>query len=160
MRILEKEGELDMNESHDDKRRGSSVTNCLRFSLLWLNQGGKALESKVNEAKEKNEIMRNETVEIEANRSIRISTAPHTNQVTMTRKGVLEYSSHICMSGQSIHFILCFITSEISTYVARNNHMYNIVRESNASYRTVDFYSTSCHTTAREGVLEYAISSM
>ena len=153
MKILEKEDELDMEESQDNKRRGSSVTNCLRFSLLWL------MKVKVK-VKKKIKIMRNETVEIEANRSIRISTAPHTNQVTMTRKGVLEYSSHICMSGQSIHFILCFITSEISTYVARNNHMYNIVRESNASYRTVDFYSTSCHTTAREGVLEYAISSM
>ena len=110
--------------------------------------------NEANEAKVANKIMVNKRTVEKANSNDSVlttvcrgvweyptssSTSLHTHNATMTRKGVLEYSSHV-------------------------HPTYNIggyrVRESNAfSYRTVDFSIISCHTTAREGVWEYAISS-
>lgn len=44
--IAVNEGEFNMRERHGNKRKGSNVTNCLRFSLLWLTNQCKILETR------------------------------------------------------------------------------------------------------------------
>ena len=62
---------------------------------------------------DKIEAKRNESIQTAACREVweyssSRSTSLHTQHVTMARKGVLEYSSHVHMCVQSIYFILYF----------------------------------------------------
>ena len=143
---IEKEDELDMEESQDNKRRGSSVTNCLRFSLLWL------MKVKVKEKEKVKMLTIETTVEIEVNRneSVLITACREVWEYSSSSSTEL-YTHHLSMTREQI-FENMLMTSYVLQFAVESGNIQTVVVHFSTCSPTI--------TTAREGVLEYAISSM